>query len=54
MTLCSDGHNEVCYDGKTCPVCAAIDERKDVERAIKDLEEEIEELKEEIAAYSIQ
>jgi len=21
MNLCSDGHDEVCYEGKYCPVC---------------------------------
>ena len=23
MNLCSDGHNEVCFEGRNCPVCEA-------------------------------
>lgn len=24
MKLCSEGHEDVCYEGKLCPACAAI------------------------------
>jgi transcription initiation factor IIE alpha subunit len=54
MTLCSDGHDEVCYDGKECPVCKAIQDTKDADEEIKEMEKEIKELKEDIASYSIQ
>jgi len=26
MDLCSDNHDEVCYEGRTCPVCSLRDE----------------------------
>lgn len=38
MTLCEDGHDEVCYEGRNCPVCEKMDE-------ITELEKEIERLK---------
>ena len=25
MNLCSDGHDEVCYDVRKCPVCRAME-----------------------------
>jgi hypothetical protein len=37
MTLCDDGHQEVCFDGRTCPVCTLIKE-KDAELEGKDNE----------------
>jgi hypothetical protein len=42
MNLCSSGHDEVCYEGRTCPVC---DLREDLEDSIKDLTKELEEEK---------
>lgn len=44
MLLCSDGHEEVCYDGKQCPVCEAIQEKKDIEDDNLKLRLRIEEL----------
>jgi hypothetical protein len=38
MNLCSDGHNEVCYGGRVCPVC---DIREDLEQTISVLESDI-------------
>ena len=26
MTLCDNGHDEVCYEGKYCPACKLKDE----------------------------
>jgi hypothetical protein len=34
MNLCSDGHEEICYESKECPAC--------------EFKEEVEELKDEI------
>jgi hypothetical protein len=39
MNLCSDGHDEVCYEGRKCPVCEAVSEK---DKEIKSLKEEVE------------
>ena len=39
MNLCSDGHEEVCFEYRKCPACEAIKEGDD---KIKELESEIE------------
>ena len=38
MNLCSEGHDEVCYEGRSCPAC---DLRSDLESQIKDLNNEL-------------
>ena len=38
MNLCNNGHDEVCFEGKTCPCCYEIQER---EERISELENEI-------------
>ena len=55
MKLCDDGHDEVFYEGKFCPVCSMREERdialKDVERlnsCIDELHTEILDLHDEI------
>lgn len=45
MELCEDGHDQVCYDGRNCPVCEELKKSSDMEDKIYDLEEEIKELK---------
>lgn len=35
MNLCSDNHDEVCYEGRTCPACAVAAEK---DKEIADLE----------------
>lgn len=52
MRLCDDGHDEVCYEGRECPVCVALGEVEvqkalvsDLEKQVKDLDEQIDELK---------
>jgi len=37
MNLCSANHDEVCYEGRKCPVC---DMREDLQSAIDELEKE--------------
>ncbi len=44
MNLCSDGHDEVCFDGRSCPVCDIISEK---DEKINELETTILILKEE-------
>lgn len=45
MNLCSDGHQEVCYEGRVCPACALrelIIDAKDAE--ISELRVEVDKL----------
>ena len=38
MNLCSSGHDEICYEGRNCPVCVLISEKVEkvnVEEIIK-------------------
>jgi len=46
MHLCDDGHEEVCHEGRNCPVCEKIKEISDLEDKVFDLTEEVKELKE--------
>lgn len=41
MRLCSDHHDEVCYDSGYCPVCAV---QSDFEDQVAGLQDRIEEL----------
>ena len=45
MNLCSDGHEEVVYEGQKCPVCEIVKEKDSM---IGDLQNDIEALKMEI------
>ena len=45
MNLCSNGHNEVCYESRSCPVCDKMEEIKDLENQIEKLQGEVEEWK---------
>lgn len=47
MTLCDNGHSEVCYEVRYCPVCEKIEILKDLERDFDKLLKEIDKLKEE-------
>lgn len=40
MNLCSDKHDEVCYEGGLCPVC---DMRDEMQEEIERLQEELNE-----------
>lgn len=44
MNLCSDSHQEVCFEGRSCPVCSLRDE---LEERITDLEEDVKRLERE-------
>ena len=41
MYLCSDGHDEICHEGKTCPACELVQEKRDLERQVERLQAEI-------------
>lgn len=41
MNLCNDGHEEVCYEGRSCPVCAEQEKIEDLEDKIIDLKQEL-------------
>jgi len=45
MNLCDDGHDEVCYEGKKCPVCAVLKQNDDILKEIEDLQEQLRERK---------
>lgn len=44
MTLCDKQHDEVCYEGRSCPACAVRDELEgqiaDLKLELKGVEEE--------------
>lgn len=44
MKLCAYGHEEVCFEGRNCPVC---DIRSDLNAQIEDLNSQIEDLSKE-------
>lgn len=52
MELCSDGHPEICYDQKGCPLCdletKLVDEIKDLETKVTSQADEIGELEDQI------
>jgi hypothetical protein len=54
MNLCSDDHEEVCYEGRTCPVCELKKERDDevdkLNNSIEDLKSSNEFLESELAS----
>lgn len=58
MNLCSSGHEEVCFEGRICPVCEVIEDKDreidkltdkihGLESENADLEDQITELKKE-------
>ena len=44
MELCSNGHEEICFEVRTCPLCEAQDEIDNLLKEIASLEEKITEL----------
>lgn len=41
MNLCSDNHDEICFEGRKCPFCEKIDEHK---REVDLMQSEIDDL----------
>lgn len=62
MNLCSEHHEEVCYEGHFCPVCELIEEHETEMERLREanndevalLKEEIEELQEQLQVMSAQ
>ncbi len=46
MELCSDGHDEVCYETRHCPACLIKDERDEWIKECKKLKADVERLNE--------
>lgn len=42
MKICSDTHDEVCFDGQICPACSLIDIIDDLNNEVRRLKEKIE------------
>lgn len=47
MCLCDNGHDEVCFTGRNCPVCEM---ERDKDKEIAHLEDEIEDLRNDLKA----
>lgn len=41
MRMCSDGHEEVVYEGSSCPACEAIRDKEKAEEEVTDLEDQL-------------
>jgi hypothetical protein len=41
MDLCSNGHEEICYEGNSCPACDLLSQVADLEADKKKLELEL-------------
>jgi uncharacterized protein YceH (UPF0502 family) len=48
MELCSEGHDEICYDEKSCPACDLKNDRDYFEAEVSKLEQKITELEDKI------
>ena len=53
MNLCSDNHEEICYEGRQCPACALKEEIDAWEKENTELKLRIEELEEAAAEDSL-
>lgn len=42
LNLCDDQHQEICFDGVYCPMCALSKEK---DEALRELHEELDEIK---------
>ena len=52
MNLCSNGHEEVCYEAGECPCCEAIQEKQsdinDRDAKIEDLKAQVDDLEQQL------
>jgi transcription initiation factor IIE alpha subunit len=46
MELCEDGHDQICFDSRNCPLCEELKKQSDFEDEIYNLKEKIRELEE--------
>lgn len=54
MTICSDGHEEICFEGYKCPVCETIKELIQREEGENNLSELLNEARSDIKYYEQQ
>jgi len=48
MIICDDGHEEISYNSKECPLCECIAEKEGLEWEIDQLEDEVDDLRREL------
>lgn len=53
MEICDHNHEEVCFEGKNCPVCPLVEENEDLKEEIRHLKKEIEDLKKELEYFGV-
>jgi hypothetical protein len=49
MELCSDGHDEVCFEARRCPVCEVMEKRDEVLEDLRAARAKIEKLEDELS-----
>ncbi len=50
MNLCDDGHDEVCYEGRKCPCCTALNDVRGMEKELEASDNKVQELQEQLEA----
>ena len=45
LNLCNSVHEEICFEGRNCPLCETIEEKKDLEKKLDDMQSELDLLK---------
>lgn len=48
MNLCESGHDEICFEGRKCPLCEEVERSAKLEDEISDLKDQIAELEKEV------
>jgi hypothetical protein len=48
MTLCDEGHDEVCYEGRNCPACEYRVKYENCQESLDQASELIDDLKQEL------
>lgn len=46
FNICDKDHDEIVFEGRNCPLCAGITDRKELEETVEKLEQEIADLEE--------
>lgn len=46
LNLCNKDHDAIVFEGRNCPLCAEITDRKELEETVMKLEDEIKDLEE--------
>jgi hypothetical protein len=50
MNLCSDGHEEVCYEVRDCPACKSLTDATNWEKQYDDAKRDIDGLEDQISS----